>query len=52
MKTYNGIIRSTELGFEDHGNFTAYVYIDFELGTQGFGGNILTESKYMKKFII
>ena len=52
MKTYNGIIRSTELGFEEQGNFIAYVYIDLEFGTQGFGGNILTESKYMKKFII
>jgi hypothetical protein len=34
----NGKIRSTMLGPEDHGIFTAYIQIDFAIGTQGFGG--------------
>ena len=38
MKIYNAKIRSTNLGYTDREQLTAYVNVDFEMGTQGFGG--------------
>lgn len=34
----NGKITSTFLGIEDHGIFTAFLYLDHEKGSQGYGG--------------
>lgn len=34
----NAIIRDTMLGFEDHGIFTCFIYLDYEGSGQGFGG--------------
>lgn len=38
MDTFNAVIRYTTLGVEDHGIFSSYVSVDFEGGSQGFGG--------------
>lgn len=37
----NAKITRTFLGFEDHGIFTAFVYLDYGEARQGFGGYFL-----------
>jgi len=39
----NAIIRSVNLGIEDHGLMTAFVNLDFGSAQQGFGGFCLDE---------
>lgn len=53
MKIENARIRSTTLGYEDHGIFTCMLYLDREIGEQGFGGYGLTMvgTDYGLKFI-
>ena len=34
-------IKATSLGYEDHGIFTAYLTVDYAVGTQGVGGYAL-----------
>lgn len=41
METENAIIKSTFLGFEDHGFLTAMLRLDFGHSSQGFGGYAL-----------
>lgn len=38
MNTHNALIRSTHLGFEDHGVFTFMLSLAWDGGVQGFGG--------------
>jgi hypothetical protein len=38
----NAKIRSTQLGIEDHGHMTCYLFLDYnDWGSQGFGGYAL-----------
>lgn len=39
----NGIIKSTFLGVEDHGIFTAFLHIEFDGSGLGFGGYALDQ---------
>lgn len=41
MEISNAVIRSVELGIEDHGILTAFLHLEHERGHQGFGGYIL-----------
>jgi hypothetical protein len=47
---HNARITSTMLGFEDHGIFTAFVFVSADGASQGFGGRFLT-GDYTEKFI-
>lgn len=47
MTIYNAKIISTTLGKEDHDIFTFFLHLEFEYGTQGFGGYCL--DSYNKK---
>lgn len=38
---FNARIERTMLGFEDHGIFTAFVFVNDGTGVQGFGGRFL-----------
>lgn len=38
MDTTNARIKSTSLGYEDHGIMTFYLHLDYGGGGQGFGG--------------
>lgn len=50
MTTSNARIDSTFLGREDHGIFTAFLYLDYGGGGQGFGGYVLKD-KYAYVFV-
>lgn len=39
----NAKIRSTLLGFEDHGIFTCYLNLDYHGGGQSFGGHVVDD---------
>jgi hypothetical protein len=41
----NAKITSTMLGIEDHGIFTAWLYLSWDGSSQGFGGYILDEPR-------
>jgi hypothetical protein len=41
--TLNAIIKSTQLGFEDHGILTIWINLEFDSGGQGFGGFALDD---------
>ncbi len=41
FKIINAKITNTFLGLEDHGILTAYLYMEFDIGDQGFGGYAL-----------
>lgn len=49
----NAIVQSVWLGVEDHGHLSAFVYLDMDDGTQGFGGLSLgaPDANYCAKFI-
>lgn len=49
-ETRNAKITGTFLGREDHGIFTAWVYLDYGGSGQGFGGRCLG-GKYTHEFI-
>ena len=51
MNIYNAKITSTEIGYIDKDNFTAWVFVSFCMGTQGFGGVDLSEGIYLKRFL-
>lgn len=38
MQIQNAVVRSTNLGVEDHGIMTAWLHLDYGGGGQGFGG--------------
>jgi hypothetical protein len=40
-ETINARIERTELGYEDHGLLTAWLFLDYGWGGQGFGGYCL-----------
>ena len=42
----NGRIRSTMLGYEDHGILTCFLNIEFDTGGQGFGGYAFDKPSY------
>ena len=42
-ETENALIKSTHLGYEDHGIFTMSLTLDYGCGGQGFGGMALDE---------
>lgn len=50
-KTENAIIKSTMLGYEDHGIMTYMLQLDREIGSQGFGGYALKGGKADNKHI-
>ena len=41
--TLNARIKSTHLGFEDHGILTIWIHLEFEHSGQGFGGFVLDD---------
>ena|ERR1051326_2334923 len=52
INTVNAKIKSTHLGYEDHGVFTAYLMLEWEGSGQGFGGYFLDryDDKRDKRF--
>lgn len=43
MEIQNALIKSTSLGYEDHGILTCWLHLDFGGSCQGFGGYALDE---------
>lgn len=50
-KIENAKISSTMLGYEDHGLFTAVLYLEFSGGSQGFGLRAMQDANYAVRFI-
>ena len=46
----NALIKSTSLGYEDHGMFTGYLHLEYDGGGQGFGGYVLSGA-YLDAFL-
>jgi hypothetical protein len=48
MKTQNAIIKSADITNEDHGLLSAWIFLEYESGGQGFGGCALYLPKGFK----
>lgn len=51
IEFYNAEIKSVYLGEEDHGIMTSMIQLDYERGSQGFGGYNLTQADSLHEWI-
>lgn len=50
MPIENALIKSTSLGYEDHGVFTYFLHLEFDCCVQGFGGFCLDTPDSVDKY--